>query len=133
MTVMGMPTWMGARALQSPELKQMPYMVTTSFYAPEMDSLLTPQSMPQRFINLTHTRPGDMAFKGYESAFLFLNLLARYQSTMMSHLEEELYRTYTPFDIRPVFGSTSAQIPDYFENKHVYILRFQNGIVSRIQ
>lgn len=133
MTLIGMPTWEGNRALQSPDLRQVPYMITTSFIPPQMDSLLPAQGMPQRFINQARTRPGDMAFRGYESTYLFISLLLRYQGTLMSHLEEGLYQTYTPFDIKPVFLNPASQVPDYFENKHIYILRIQNGIASRMQ
>jgi hypothetical protein len=133
MTLIGMPNWQGIKALQSPEMRDMPYLVTTSFLSPDTDSTSSPQSVTQRFAVLTGNRPGDMAFRGYESTYQFTNLLLRYQDNLLSHLEDLQYQTYTPFEIKPVFLHTPSSIPDYFENKHVYILRIQNGAVARLQ
>lgn len=132
MTLIGMPTWEGIRELQSPELRQMPYLITTSFVLPDLDSATALRSMSGRFSTLTNTRPGDMAYRGYESTFLFTNLLIRYQTLMMAHLGEAYYQTYTTFDIKPVLPDGGAP-PDYYENKHIYILRKQNGSVMRME
>ncbi len=133
MSLIGMPTWEGMRALQTPELRQMPFLVTTSFMAPQTDSNLAPLSMPQKFINLSHTHPGDMAFRGYESVYYFVNLLLKYHEGLMSHLDDKGFQTYTPLDIKPVFAGSASQVPDYFENKFLYVLRLQNGFVTRLQ
>jgi hypothetical protein len=133
MSLIGMPTWEGLRALQSPELRQMPFLVTTSFMAPQTDSNLAPLSMPQKFINLAHTHPGDMAFRGYESVYYFVNLLLKYHDGLMSHLDDKGFQTYTPLDIKPVFANSASRVPDYFENKFLYVLRLQNGFVTRLQ
>lgn len=133
MTLIGMPTWESNHALESPELKQMPYLYTTPFLNPDIDSSASVFSLTQRFNSLTRTKPGDMAFRGYEATYLFTNLLLRYGNTLMSHAGEAAFQTYTPFDIKPVFLQATAAIPDYFENKHIYILRRQNGAVVRLQ
>lgn len=133
MTLIGMPTWESNRALEGPDLKQMPYLYTDPFLNPDIDSSASSLSLVQRFTNLARTRPGDMAFRGYESVYLFANLLLRYGNILMSHAGETNFQTYTPFDIKPVFLQTGAAVPDYFENKHIYILRRQNGAVTRLQ
>jgi hypothetical protein len=133
MTLFGMPTWEGIRALQGPGLRQMPYLLTTSFILPDLDSATSARSMTGRFSTLTNTLPGDMAYRGYESAFLFTSLLLRYQDNMMSHIGEVNYQTYTEFDIKPVLLNADSHFPDYFENKHVYILRKQNGSFMKMQ
>jgi hypothetical protein len=74
-----------------------------------------------------------MAFRGYESAFLFTNLLLRYGATMFAHAGEVNFQTYTPMDIKPVFLQLNSSVPDYYENKHIYILRRQNGVVAKLQ
>jgi hypothetical protein len=101
--------------------------------APQTDSNLAPLSMPQKFINLSHTHPGDMAFRGYESVYYFVNLLLKYHEGLMSHLDDKGFQTYTPLDIKPVFAGSASQVPDYFENKFLYVLRLQNGFVTRLQ
>lgn len=132
MTVIGMPTWESNRSLDAPDLRSMSYLYTTPFLNPDIDSGAN-FSLTQRFVNLTRTKPGDMAFRGYESAYLFANLLVRYGTTLMSHTGDAYYQTYTPYLIKPVFPKEGAAIPDYFENKHVYVIRRQNGAVTRLQ
>jgi hypothetical protein len=133
MTLIGMPTWQGSRALENPDLRTMPYLYTTAFLLPDIDSTAAALSFPQRFAGLTRTKPGDMAFEGYESTYFFANLLLRYPGVLMSHVGEAGFQTYTPYDIKPVFLKVGNQVPDYFENKHIYILRRQNGAVVRLQ
>jgi hypothetical protein len=132
MTLMGMPTWDGIKALQGAELRQMPYLITTPFLSPDIDSGAAAMSMTQRFSTLTNTRPGDMAFRGYESTYLFTSLLMRYEDLMMAHIGETYYQTYTSYDIKPVYLTPDTKAPDYYENKHLYILRRQNGAVMRM-
>jgi hypothetical protein len=133
MTLIGMPTWESNRALEGADLRQMPYLYTDPFLNPDIDSSASAQSLVQRFTNLAHARPGEMAFRGYESVYLFANLLLKYGNTLMSHAGDASFQTYTPFDIKPVFAQSGAALPDYFENKHIYILRRQNGAVTRLQ
>jgi hypothetical protein len=133
MTLMGMPNWSGIRALQSPELRNMPYLLTTGFISPEEDSTASTSSMSQRFNTLTNTKPGDMAYRGYESTYLFTNLLLHYPGNVMSHAADTTFQLYSTYNIKPVFLNAQAGIPDYFENKHIYILRMQNGAVTRLQ
>jgi hypothetical protein len=133
MTLIGMPTWEGIKQLQSPELRQVPYLLTTPFILPDLDSATSAKSMTARFSALTNTKPADMAYRGYESTFLFTSLLLRYQGNMMSHIGETNYQTYTGFDIKPVLLNGNSHFPDYFENKHVYILRMQNGSFMRME
>jgi len=64
---------------------------------------------------------------------LFSSLLIRYQANMMSHIGETYYKNYTVFDIKPVLTGPQAMAPDFFENKHVYILRKQNGGVMKME
>jgi hypothetical protein len=132
MTLIGMPTWESNRALDAPDLKNMPYLYTSPFLNPDIDSSNN-YSFTQRFANLTRTKAGDMAFRGYESTFLFANLLVRYGNTLMSHAGDGWPTPYTPYLIKPVFLQPNSAVPDYFENKHVYVLRRQNGAVARLQ
>ncbi|HTJ12279.1 MAG TPA: ABC transporter substrate-binding protein [Dinghuibacter sp.] len=133
MTLIGMPSWESNRLLDNPELRQMPYLYSTAFLNPDLDSVGNQYAFTQRFIGLAHTKPGDMAFRGYESAFLFTNLLLRYGATMFAHAGEVNFQTYTPMDIKPVFLQLNSSVPDYYENKHIYILRRQNGVVAKLQ
>ena len=133
MTLIGMPTWESNRALENPDLRQMPYLYTTPFLNPDLDSVASNYAFTQRFTSLSHTKPGDMAFRGYESVFLFTNLLLRYGATLLTHADEPGLSTYTPFDIKPVYLQVNSPAPDYYENKHVYILRRQNGVVAKLQ
>lgn len=131
MTLIGMPTWEGTREFQSPELRAIPYLGTATFVLPDIDSTTAP-SLPARYTSLTKGRPSDMVFRGYESTYLFTSLLIKFGEGMTSHLNDRYYQTYSTFDIRPVFTNKESKTPDYFENKHIYILRRQNGGLMRM-
>lgn len=133
MTLIGMPSWESNRFLESPDLRQMPYLYSTAFLNPDLDSLGNQYAFTQRFTGLTRTKPGDMAFRGYESVFLFTNLLIRYGADMFAHAGDGGFQTYTPMDIKPVFLQVNSATPDYYENKHIYILRRQNGVIAKLQ
>jgi hypothetical protein len=71
-----------------------------------------------------------MTFKGYQATYHFVSLLLRYDTAVLKNLNDSATRSMTDFDFRPVFWSSSNSIPDYHENKRIYILRQEKGQIS---
>ncbi len=128
MELVGMPTWDGMKDLTKPEYKDLSLFYTATFFN---TGTVAATNFTKGFTDLTNGRPSDVAYRGYELTRFFIQLLLRYNTQLMQHLNERSYRSFTEFDFRPVLNSTSGK-PDYFENKRIYILKRSNNLVSRM-
>ncbi|TWI78420.1 ABC-type branched-subunit amino acid transport system substrate-binding protein [Lacibacter cauensis] len=128
MELVGMPTWDGMKDLTKPEYKDLSLFYTATFFN---TGTVAATNFTKGFTDLTNGRPSDVAYRGYELTRFFIQLLLRYNTQLMQHLNERTYRSFTEFDFRPVLNSTSGK-PDYFENKRIYILKRSNNLVSRM-
>jgi len=72
-----------------------------------------------------------MAFKGFESVYLFTKLLTRYPNDVMRHLNDKTLKVFNEYNFRPVTLKKENEVPDYFENKHLYFVKIVNGTASR--
>lgn len=128
-TVMGMPTWDGIREFSLPEYKGLEIIYSTPFHNIKTDSL----SMDiNNYFNIKmYARPSDMVFRGYEVTFKFASLLLQHGKDIASSLNNKETNIFTDFDIQPVINSQTS-ILDYFENKKLYFLKWQDGIIKEI-
>jgi len=70
-----------------------------------------------------------MAFKGYECASYFTNLLIKYSGTVMNNLNDKTFKVFSEYNFRPVMLG-NYDFPDYYENKHLYFVKIQGGNFS---
>jgi len=78
-----------------------------------------------------YARPSDMVFRGYEVAWMFAKLLNQYGSNIASNLSSKQYKLITEYDIQPTLNRETMTL-DYFENKKLYFLKWQNGILKLV-
>lgn len=128
MELMGMPTWDGLKDLTKPEYKDLPIYHTSTFFNTGTTAY---SSFTKKFTDLTYGRPSDVAYKGYELSWHFINLLLKYDHELMQHINERTFRLFTEYDFKPILNNTNGR-PDYFENKRIYILKRSNNLVSRM-
>ncbi len=128
MELMGMPTWDGIKDLTKPEYKDLPVYYTSTFFN---TGTVAYTSFTQKFTTLTYGRPSDVAYKGYELSWHFINLLLKYDHELMQHINERTFRLFTEYDFKPILNNSNGR-PDYFENKRIYILKRSNNLVSRM-
>ncbi len=128
-TVMGMPTWDGIKDFSKSEYKGIEIIYSTPFYNPKIDKI----SMGiNNFFNIKmYARPSDMVFRGYEVTFKFSTLLLQYGNDIASSLNNKQTNIFTAFDIQPVINKETSTL-DYFENKKLYFLKWQDGIIKGI-
>ncbi|HNB82676.1 MAG TPA: hypothetical protein PLP14_11280, partial [Chitinophagaceae bacterium] len=69
----------------------------------------------------------DIVYKGFESVYFFASLLKKYGVPFNDHMGDNAWSFITPYKIVPV--KDKGQIR-YYENKYLYILRFENGILT---
>ena len=129
-TLIGMPNWDGFKIFQSKNAyKDFPIHFTTPYFNSKTsvyNTVLTNEYM-QRF----KTRPSDMAYKGFETAYLFTKILLKYPNDFLSHLNDKSFSVFDEYNFRPVYLKKNSRNPDYLENKHLYVMRILNGAITR--
>jgi hypothetical protein len=73
-----------------------------------------------------------MFFRGYETMLRFGLLLLDTKKDVASNLTRKGNFIFTQFDIQPVFLNKSNMTLDYFENKKLYFVKYNNGIKSTV-
>lgn len=129
-TLIGMPNWDGFAFMNKKNaFKDYPVYYTSPYYNYKNDNQ---SKMLQAFYKNTYNGiPTDMAYKGFETIFIFCRLLTKYPTDFMSHLNDYSYKVFSEYNFKPVFLSKKSSVPDYFENKHLYFIRSANGVFSK--
>ena len=128
--VVGMPTWDGIKDFNKPDYKDLEIIYCTPFYNARIDKVST--SIINHFNNSMYARPSDMVMRGYEAAWRFGKLLAKYGSDLSSNITRREFNVFRDFDIQPVMLNQENLTLDYFENKKLYFLKLQNGVVKAV-
>ena len=128
-TVMGMPTWDGTN-FSKPEFKGIEFIYSTPFYNAKMDKVSA--GITNYFNTKMFARPSDMVFRGYETTWKYARLLLQYGKDISSNLGNKQHKVFTDFDIQPILNKQSMAL-DYFENKRLYFLKWQDGVVRGVQ
>jgi ABC-type branched-subunit amino acid transport system substrate-binding protein len=130
MKLIGMPNWDGFRSLQrKADLEDFPIYFTTPYYNPKTD--YQSRILTSNYARKMKGKPTDMAFKGYECIRYFVGIFSQYPSDFMKHLSDNTFSVFTDFNIRPVYLRQGNTLPDYYENKHLYMMKILNGAISR--
>jgi hypothetical protein len=128
MEVIGMPTWDAIKEITKQEFHELPIYYSTAFYNTGTAKW---NSFTKTFSGITNGRPSDIAYKGYEISWYFIQLLLKHKQAMVQNLNDKSYRLFTDYDFKPVISTVTGK-PDYFENKKIYILKRSSGMVSRM-
>jgi hypothetical protein len=128
--LIGMPNWDGFKSLtKTDHYKDFPIRYTTPHFDAannSFDSLLI-----QKYFQLYRAKPTDMAYKGFEMTYYFTNILLNYPDSFMSHINDTSFIVFHDFNFRPVSVDKKNLLPDYFENKHLFIMQILNGDIAR--
>jgi hypothetical protein len=127
-TVMGMPTWDGINFTR-PEFKGVEILYSTPFYNAKVDKISL--FITHYFNTKMFARPTDMVFRGYEVTMKYARLLLQYGGDLASNLGNKQHKVFTDFDVQPVFSKENMTL-DYFENKRLYFLKWQDGYIKNV-
>jgi hypothetical protein len=127
--IMGMPTWDGIKDFAKPEYKGPEIIYSTPFYNTKTDKVS--QGITNYFTNIMYARPSDMVFRGYEVTWKFAKLLLKYGKDLSSNIGNKQIKVFTDFDIQPVINKQNRSL-DYFENKKLYFVKWQDGIIKSV-
>lgn len=128
-SVMGMPTWDNIKDFNKPEYKGIEIIYATPFYNSKIDKVS--QDISNHFNKTMFARPSDMVFRGYEVTWKYVKLLMQYRKDVASNLGNKQTKLFTDFDIQPVLNKQNMTL-DYFENKKLYFLKWQDGVLKGI-
>jgi hypothetical protein len=124
-----MPTWDNIKDFGKAEYKGLDIIYGTPFYNPKTDKVSL--SIINYFNQVMYARPSDMVFRGYEVTWMFAKLLNQYGSNISSNLSSKQNKLITEYDIQPTLNRQTMTL-DYFENKKLYFLKWQNGILKLV-
>lgn len=128
-TLIGMPNWDAFKSWNKKNsLVDFPVFFTSPFYNYKWDN--NSKMIKDIYLKKYKGIPSDYTYKGFETVFLFSRLLTRYPDDFMSHLNDYAYKVFSDYNFKPVFNSNASR-PDYFENKHLYFLKTENGKVTK--
>jgi len=125
-TVMiGMPTWETGRDYS----KFMEIIYTSHFQLKTSEKAAT--NIAAAYKKKLAGKPGDMVYKGFEATYHFGKLLAKYPHSFMQHISDKEFRLLNDFDIKA--NKSAAGKTDYFENKKIYFIRKQDGLIKTVK
>jgi hypothetical protein len=128
--VMGMPTWEAiSKDFNKPEYKGIEIIYSNPFYNSKVDKVS--QSITAHFNKIMFARPSDMVFRGYEVTWKYAKLLLQYGKDLASNLANKQFKVFTDYDIQPVVNKQNMTL-DYFENKKLYFLKWQDGVLKSV-
>ena len=122
--LIGMPNW-DAFFTRKNKISSPAIFYTSPYYNLKTDqySIMLQTAYQKKF----NAMPSDLVYKGFESVYIFLKLLAKHPADFMSHLNEYPHKVFSDYNFKPVFLNKKSVMPDYFENKHLYLLKIENG------
>ncbi|MEO6253566.1 MAG: ABC transporter substrate-binding protein [Ferruginibacter sp.] len=130
LTLIGMPNWDNFSGLfNKKELADLPIYYTTSYYNDKTDGFS--KALTAAYHKKYRGKPTDMAFKGFESVYLFTKLLAKNPDNFMGRINDRNTKVFCEYNFREVRLNDQVAVPDYFENKHLYLIKILNGNVSK--
>ncbi len=128
--LMGMPNWDAFKSItNNKKLKDFPVYYTTPYFNNKWDAFS--KRIKAEYGRKYKRNPSDYAYRGFEAVYLFSKLLSRHPHDFMSHLNEHPYKVFTDYKFRPVFVDKKNGLPDYFENKNLYVIKILNGTFTK--
>ena len=125
-TMVGMPTLENiSKDFTRSEFKGPEFIYSTPFYNTLKDKVTN--SINDYFSTKMFARPTDMVMRGYETGWRFSKLLLKYKNDLASNITRKEFNVFREFDIQPVLNKQTNTL-DYFENKKLYFIKWQDGI-----
>lgn len=129
-TIIGMPTLEAlSKDFGQAEFKGPEFIYSTPFYNARTDKVS--HSITEYFSAKLYARPSDMVLRGYETAWRFGKLLLKYKTDLSSNIFRKEFNVFRDFDIQPVINRQNNQL-DYFENKKLYFIKWQDGVIRGV-
>ena len=129
-SIVGMPTFSSLeKDLTKNEFRGPEIIYGDPFYNPRTNKVSV--EITNYFNTKFYARPSDMVMRGYETAWHFTRLMIKYENTFATNISAKEFNVFREFDIQPAINKKTNQ-PDYLENKKLYFIRWQDGVVKAV-
>lgn len=123
----GMPTWDALRGVD----RSVEIVYTTPYHFVRTEGLGL--ELTNKYRDIYAGRPSDMVFKGFESMYHFTKLLIKNKGKLIGNLSEKSFHLFNEFNFQPVAPYTKENgAVDYLENKKLYFIRKQDGLIRSV-
>lgn len=124
--LVGMPTWEGITELRTSGFQSLSMEYSATLYRPRLDSWRA--RMEDLYRKRTFSKPSDLVYRGFQTTYHFVGLLMKYgKNGMRGQINDRSVKNVSDFDFQPVRWSRTGELPDYHENKRIYIVKRQFG------
>jgi hypothetical protein len=127
--VFGMPTWETINFGKT-EFKGVDVWYGTPFLTSSGNAILNDEFI-KKYRNLTNSKPGDMAYRGYELVFRYVRTLSQYGPDFLKHINDYKFKLFNDFDFEPVSLRNNGQT-DYLENQKIYFIKKTDGVIKTV-
>jgi hypothetical protein len=131
LVVVGMPTWEALTQLRSTRYRSIPIEHTVSFHRPAIASW--GDRMEEEYRRRTFSRPSDVFFKAFQGTYHFVSLLLNQGIDWSMNLNDPEIRAVTDLDYQPIRYGAPNSAPDYYENKRIYLVRREEGMIYQLR
>lgn len=129
-TVVGMPNWDAIKDLDKPDCKGVDIIYSTPYNFSKTDKNII--TLTNKYRSIFNGRPSDMVFKGFESMYHFTKLVQEHGNETIHFLSEKKFKIFNEFDVRPVLNKANRQQTDYLENRKLYFIKKNEGIIKSV-
>lgn len=124
--VFGMPTMEMITTLQqSTAFPKMKIFYTTAFVKEKLSP--STKYILNRYQRRMGGTPTDLVYKGFESIYFFAHLMEQSGVPFNKNIKDNRYSFLTPYKIMPVVEKGKFH---YYENKYLYMLGYENGVMT---
>lgn len=132
----GMPTWDGIKEFNKPAAFDATSKGIEIIYSSPYNFSRTEKigiALTNKYKETYAARPSDWVFKGYECMYHFTSLLLKYDTAFLKHLSDKNAKIFNDFDIQNIRLKKEENIINYLENKKLYFIKKQDGVVKNVQ
>lgn len=128
---LGMPNWDGFKSFfKKGAYPDFPIYFTSPHYDVQKNAFS--DYLANQYFEKYRIKPSDLALKGFEAAYYFTSILLNYGEDFMEHINEDKFAPFHKFNFRPVYSNKTDTLPNYFENKHLFVMKILDGEISSL-
>ena len=130
--LIGMPNWESFSAFgnkSKSKLYEFPIYFTSPYFNNKTDRFST--IIQKQYLETFKGIPTEAVYKGFETMYIFSRFLTQHQGRNFDDFNLKNISVFSNFNIVPIKLNSKSDQVDYFENKHLFFLKKQNGVVSK--
>ena len=130
--LVGMPNWESFNAFGSKsksKLSEFPIYFTSPYFNNKTDRFSS--VIQKHYLETYKGIPTEAVYKGFETMYIFSRFLNQKKVLNFSDIAHKNITVFSNYNIVPIKLNRQSDQVDYFENKHLFFLKKQNGVVSK--